>query len=120
MSWVEAAWTVKRIQEDLNLTNSIKTFIEQINNLNDQILDIEDRFEVLGEISTPAELMQDINEITDPNNGTLTLANNILQNIQTNGQAFFDTALYENNVIKRPQNNTNEVLKNTVWYVLED
>ncbi len=120
MSWVEAAWTVKRIQESLDLNQSLGVFIDQINELNDQIDEIKEEYGEYESIDTPAELMQEINTITNPIDGTLTIANNTLQNIQTHGQAFFDTALYENNNIKKPQNNTNEVLKNTVWFVLED
>lgn len=119
MSWVEAAWTVKRIEEDLNLSESIGSYIERINDLNDEIIDFNSKFQSIPveDIESPLELMNKINQINEDINTT----QDTFENILTNGQSFFDTALLEENNTVRPQyHSTENILKNTVWFILED
>lgn len=116
MSWVEAAWTVKRIEEDLNLSQSISSYIDHINELNTKIINFENDFPALEEIDSPAELMDQIDEANDD---IETIQNNYTS-ILNYGQAFIDTAIIENNNIQ-PQNSIHRnVLKNTVWFISED
>lgn len=116
MSWVEAAWTVKRIEEDLGLSQSINTFVDQINELNEDILQFEEEYPVLENIDTPAELQENILNI---NNQIDALDNNFSEQIN-NKKPFFDTViLNENNQIEPQHYNTINIIPNTVWFIID-
>lgn len=116
MSWVEAAWTVKRIEEDLGLSQSINTFVDQINELNEDILQFEEEYPVLENIDTPAELQENILNI---NNQIDALDNNFSEQIN-NKKPFFDTViLNENNQIEPQHYNTTNIIPNTVWFIID-
>ena len=119
MSWVEAAWTVKRLQEDLDLVSSLGSFIEQINDLNEEVTSIRENYQQLGEIETPSQLNGRIDNIES----TITNTQATLATIYDNGQAFFDRAIYdENEILQRPvdSNHINPpILKNTVWFIID-
>lgn len=116
MSWVEAAWTVKRIEEDLGLSQSINTFVDQINELNEDILQFEEEYPVLENIDTPAELQENISNIS-------TQINNLDSNFSEqliNKKPFFDTViLNENNQIEPQHYNTTNIIPNTVWFIID-
>lgn len=116
MSWVEAAWTVKRIEEDLGLSQSINTFVDQINELNEDILQFEEEYPVLENIDTPAELQENISNI---NSQIDALDNNFSEQIN-NKKPFFDTViLNENNQIEPQHYNTINIIPNTVWFIID-
>lgn len=116
MSWVEAAWTVKRIEEDLGLSQSINTFVDQINELNEDILQFEEEYPILEDIDTPAELQENISNI---NSQIDALDNNFSEQIN-NKKPFFDTViLNENNQIEPQHYNTTNIIPNTVWFIID-
>ena len=117
MSWVEAAWTVKRIEEDLGLSQSINTFVDQINELHEDILQFEEEYPVLENIDTPAELEENIQNIS-------TQINNLDNNFSVqliNKKPFFDTVmLNENNQIEPQHYDTTSIIPNTVWFIVDE
>lgn len=117
MSWVEAAWTVKRIEEDLGLSQSINTFVDQINELNEDILQLEGQYHALEDISTPAELQEDIDN-------TNRQINNLDSNFSVQlikKKPFFDTViLNENNQIEPQHYDTTDMIQNTVWFIVDE
>lgn len=101
-SWVEAAWIIQRISEQLNIPEKLSEYTQQVTELIDYVEELQSYMKneaIQADLTTVAQISQTLSEIQNKSNIIINSDRVIIGNgIDTNSGAIPPSNIYKNSI----------------------